>query len=118
MSSTEIIVIAIGLVFGYWIVMKLMGGGSAQEEPLRRDASDRAEEPGDETLLPIEWHVLLDIDRTASVAQIRAAYQAQLAQYHPDRVAHFGADIRAAAEQRRRAIEIAYHEAMHERGYE
>jgi len=119
MTTTEILVIAFGLFLGYWIVAKLIGGRSkpdhapTERSPVDRDVVQRAE-----STLSAEWHEVLLVDRTASVAQIRAAYESLMGQYHPDKVAQLSAETRSLAQRRTHEIEAAYHEALHERGYE
>ncbi len=44
----------------------------------------------------------------ATQAEIKAAYQRLIRQYHPDRVADLGPEIRAVAERRAKEINAAY----------
>lgn len=118
MSTTELLVIAVGVFLGYWIVAKLIGGRSAQEPSVQPEAGDGREGARADAPVAVEWHEVLDVDRTASVAQIRAAYESLMAQYHPDKMAHLDADLRTLAQKRTCEIEAAYHAALRERGYE
>jgi DnaJ-domain-containing protein 1 len=50
----------------------------------------------------------LELAPTATDAEIEAAYRRLIAQYHPDRVAGAGPELRELAETRARAINVAY----------
>ena len=51
---------------------------------------------------------VLEVSSNASQAEIRAAYQRLVRQYHPDRVADMGPELRALAEERTKEINQAY----------
>ena len=53
-------------------------------------------------------HRVLGVEPGASQDDIRRAYRRLAAQYHPDKVAHLGADLRQLAEQKFKAIQAAY----------
>ena len=76
-------------------------GASARSEPPR---------PAPQSAMP--WYVVLDVDRSASRAQITAAYRARISQYHPDKVARMGPEIRALAEKKSAEINTAYETAL------
>lgn len=119
MSTTEILVVAFGLFLGYWIVAKLIGGGASTRETSAPVSDPSLSSiPVAEEASSVEWHEVLEVDRTASVAQIRAAYARLSEQYRPEKVAELGEDIRQLARQRLAQIEVAYREALRERGYE
>ena len=48
----------------------------------------------------------------ATRAEISHAYKRRISEYHPDKVAHLGEEIRAVAERRSKEINVAYEEAM------
>lgn len=58
------------------------------------------------------WNVVLDVDASANRATIVAAYRAKISQYHPDKVARMGPEIRALATERTTEINAAYEAAM------
>ena len=62
------------------------------------------------------WYVVLDVDRSASRSEITAAYRTRISQYHPDKVARMGPEIRALAEQKSAEINAAYQAALKEGG--
>ena len=62
------------------------------------------------------WYVVLDVDRSASRAAITAAYRSRISQYHPDKVARMGPEIRALAEKKSAEINAAYEAALRNPG--
>jgi hypothetical protein len=80
MSITDILIILGCLAGGYWIVSSVMGPGV---DTTRRDdnrpparvtpAAKAPSNPRQE-----DWHLLLDLQRSASRAEIEAAYRRQL----------------------------------------
>ena len=53
-----------------------------------------------------DFYALLDVSRTASAKEIRAAYRKKVAQYHPDR--HEGNDLKELAKEKLAALNAAY----------
>ncbi len=136
LSWLEIASIVIGLGGGYWLVSRIIerhsapdwtpedfsdqtskssgsqsdpghgdraqNGPSSGEEPRRREASGP----------PKPWWEVLDVPRIATRAEISHAYKRRISEYHPDKVAHLGEEIRAVAERRSKEINVAYEEAM------
>jgi DnaJ-class molecular chaperone len=51
---------------------------------------------------------VLGLEPGAEAAEIRAAYRRLAAQYHPDKVAHLGAEFQRLAEQKFKTIQAAY----------
>ena len=51
---------------------------------------------------------ILEISRGASKEQIKLAYKKLMSQYHPDKVAHLGADLQALAMKKTQEITWAY----------
>jgi uncharacterized membrane protein YkvA (DUF1232 family) len=52
---------------------------------------------------------VLDIPITASQKEIQDAYRKKMAEYHPDKVAHLGPDLKKLAEEKTKEIQTAYH---------
>ncbi len=59
---------------------------------------------------------VLGIDASATDDQVKKAYRTLAVQNHPDKVAHLGADVQAAAEKKFQAIAEAYEAIKKERG--
>jgi len=75
--------------------------------PPRGEAPSPAPPPAPE---PDPWAVL-GVAPTASPSEIARAFRARMAEYHPDKVATMGPEIRALAEEKSKAITLAYADA-------
>ncbi len=53
-------------------------------------------------------YALLEVPRTASPAEIKAAYKRAVTRYHPDKVAHLGKEFQELAHKKLLAIQWAY----------
>jgi DnaJ-domain-containing protein 1 len=122
MSPAEILVSVICLVVGYWLVNTLMQKGpTVRGDNAKPDAGTRTPPPGaGASAQPpravaaesAAWHEVLGVSRNATHADVAAAYRARISEYHPDKVAKMGAEIRAVAERKSKQINIAYAEAL------
>jgi hypothetical protein len=121
MSPAEILVSAICLVVGYWLVNTLMQKGpTVRGEKSKPSAGPQAPPPGAHAGAPppraatdsTAWHEVLGVARSATHAEVAAAYRARISEYHPDKVAKMGIEIRAVAERKSKQINIAYAEAL------
>ena len=111
MSGTEWLVVLIAAAGGYWLVSFFMKGAQARKpEPDPEPATAPPAEPG-----PPPWWEVLGISPEASVEEIRAAYRSQIAQYHPDKVATLGPEIREVAHRKSQQITEAYQQAVQAR---
>ena len=59
---------------------------------------------------------ILEIDPSATDAEVKKAYRKLAVKYHPDKVATLGADVQKAAEEKFKAIAQAYDAICKERG--
>src|SRR5689334_7255110 len=75
----------------------------------RANPTPRRREPGPRS----PWEVL-EVSPSASSEEIRAAYQAKVRQYHPDKVASMGPELQEVAERHTKEINAAY-EAVRKR---
>ena len=55
-----------------------------------------------------DYYRLLGLPRGAPMAEIKSAYRRMAAQYHPDKVAGLGPELRELAERRMKEINAAY----------
>lgn len=74
------------------------GARAGADEPQAENEPGRVKSP---------WEVL-GIGRSTPLAEARAAYFRLIAQYHPDKVAALGPELRALAEERTREINRAW----------
>lgn len=117
MTAVDIVVIAAGLFFGYRLVSNYLtpntgdgqSGTRARHEPPRQDW-EKHWEPAASKAPP--WFEVLGVAETASAAEIEHAYRVKISQYHPDKVAQLGEDIRRLAETKSKDINAAYDMAM------
>jgi len=105
MTLADIIVIAICLALGYKFASAMM---SKSEKP---SGEARRPEPPNLFQRQPPWHDVLGVPPDATHEQIVSAYRARMSEYHPDKVANLGPDIRALAEQKAKEINAAYAEA-------
>lgn len=62
------------------------------------------------------YYKVLEIDPTASDAEVKKAYRSMAARFHPDKVHHLGPDFQQMADEKFKAINTAYQEIKAERG--
>ncbi len=76
--------------------------------PGRRRGPRRAQAPPTAEDIPQDPYELLGISPDATAQEIKEAYRREMAQYHPDKVQHLGAEFRRLAESKAKAIQDAY----------
>jgi DnaJ-domain-containing protein 1 len=131
MSGVEIMVIVVGAAAGYWLVSflfkaKQSAGTAKPQQPdtqrARHDDTHTESSPrasrsaADDPKEPPEWHEVLGVTQHASVDEIRTAYKRLISQYHPDKVASLGLELRELATRKSQAITQAYRSAMLRKG--
>ena len=109
MSETVILVVLFGLFIGYWVVSKFLDATPPKSPKI--DATPPPEPPP-ETAKTSAWHQVLNIPPTADKEQIRRAYQTLMSQYHPDKVAALGEELKALSARKTQEINVAYDQAM------
>jgi DnaJ like chaperone protein len=60
---------------------------------------------------------ILEIDKNATVDEIKKAYRKMAKKYHPDRVMHLGKEHQVGAEEKFRQVQEAYEFLQKERGF-
>ena len=110
MSLEEIAVIVLCLFGGYWVVSFLIDRRKAGDASTHSSTPDSA---GSQDAL---WPIILGVDPHASMEEIRQAYRLRMSEYHPDKVAGLGPELRELAERKAKEINRAYEEARRARG--
>ena len=55
-----------------------------------------------------QWHIILGVPPNAHISLISDAYKTMISQYHPDKVAALGPELRSLAEKKSKEINAAY----------
>lgn len=113
MTMTEVAVIVGGLFLGFWVVNSAMGSKVA-----KKPAPEQAEAQQNSRQTPQEepWFRILGVPESAGKEEIASAYKAKIRQYHPDKVASLGPELRELAELKSKQINAAYDYALKLRG--
>jgi DnaJ like chaperone protein len=112
MNSTEIGVSITCLLVGYWGISTVMNYISSKKPNNKsRDHSDN-ERASPEHPTQAAWHDILAVSPDASAEEIQIAYKQMIKQYHPDKVATLGKEIRDLAESKSKEINGAYAEGL------
>jgi DnaJ-class molecular chaperone len=102
MTALDMVVIAAGLLFGYRLVSNY----------LSPNVSEAPQAPKPSAPETPAWYEVLGVDENADRTDIERAYRAKISQYHPDKVAQMGEEIRQLAETRCKEINAAYDAAL------
>jgi len=119
MSGIEITVVLFGLFLGYWLVSKFITDrpkNSPSSEPKQPAQETEKKTSTQNEPSPEAWHKTLNVSQQATVEEIRRAYKVLMSQYHPDKVASLGDELKALAERKSKEITSAYRNAMQLRG--
>ncbi len=116
MSPMEVLSGIPCLFLGYWAVSAFLDNkkdppeSAAPEPPGPQGGPFRKEARDDE--LPRPWHVVLGVAETATLEEIRQAYRVRIGEYHPDKVAALGEELRELANRKSVEINAAYEVAV------
>jgi DnaJ like chaperone protein len=113
MSLYTFLIMAVCGGLGYWLVSSALSykGPPLGVDPPKPDPGTASAEQGVATR---SWEAVLGVDKFATRAQVTAAYRSAIGQYHPDKVATLGPEIRALAEEKSKEINQAYERALRE----
>jgi DnaJ-domain-containing protein 1 len=97
MGILRLLVIGVLVYLGYRLYVSLASRvlPAAEKQP-RQGAAERAP------------HEVLGVAPNASREEVRAAYQKLIQQYHPDRIADMGPELRELAEHHTKELNAAY----------
>lgn len=111
MTLAEIAAIGGGLFLGYWLVGSFAKVDTNKEKSLPPDTQQSANPPDNNdgnVNLENSWYQILEVDINSSWETIVDSYKHKIAQYHPDKVATMGPEIRMLAESKSREINAAF----------
>ena len=97
--------IIVGLVLGHLYDIGVFAGPAARARPPSPPASPGADP-----------YATLGVSSSASDDDIESAYRRLMSEFHPDRVASAGAEIRELAERRTREANAAWDQIKRQRG--
>ena len=120
MTLTQIVIILAGLFIGYRLVSYMLSPGTGNDDKPSRSSPDHrkaVDDGGGRSQAwawrdASGWYQTLGVAESASREEIERAYRVQISQYHPDKVATLGEDIRRVAEARTKEINAAYEIAV------
>jgi DnaJ like chaperone protein len=111
MSLEEMGAIALCLFGGYWLVSFLFDRRKAPTHSSQRDAATEGADAS-----AAHWAIVLGVDPLASMEEVRRVYRQRISEYHPDKVAGLGVELRELAEKKAKEINRAYDEVCRLRG--
>lgn len=119
MTSTDIVVVVVGLVVGYFVVSWLISSVSRGARHSTPPPDDPHSTPGGGPRSvpapdagPRPWYDVLQVPVYASLDDVKQAYRRRIAEYHPDRTGGLGEELRQLAETRAKEINVAYDAAL------
>ena len=126
MTGIEIGAIVLCLAIGYWGMSTIINRSPTKKETREQSSQEvppqqkwqeppRAEQQEDTSSLDYirrNWHQILEVPESASKEAIKSAYKQLIGQYHPDKVARLGKDLRELAELKSKQINVAHEYAM------
>jgi DnaJ-domain-containing protein 1 len=124
MSSEEMLAIVGGLFLGYLIVAIIMEkkSSASSQEPNVNESSFKKDTSSDksthqhtnqqpssnESYIPTSWYRILEVSESATLSEISVQYKRKIRDYHPDKVASLGKELRELAEFKSKEINSAY----------
>jgi DnaJ-domain-containing protein 1 len=127
MSGTELFVVLMGSVCGYviiaWVIGRIRRDRANTDENTASHASEatsRSEQGHgprmrDDYWIRNHWDEVLEVQRHASLEEIKAAFREKIRQYHPDRTEGLAPELRSLAEMRAKELNAAYAWALRDR---
>jgi preprotein translocase subunit Sec63 len=111
----EWLVVIVFFIIGYLAVAAFLQKGpqatnSSGPQPEQARSHDRSERND------VHWFQILGVPQDANAEQIANAYKKKISEYHPDKVASMGVEIRALAEAKSKEINMAYDYAVKLKG--
>ena len=112
MLSAQVVVVVFGLIVGYFVVAKLIDAVEDQSPPnFRKEGESSGKAAGDGGQYDVDaktWFEVLGVPESSCMDDIHTAYRKLMRQYHPDRVASLGVELRDLAEKKSKEVNAAY----------
>lgn len=125
METTDWIVIVVFAILGYGIVSWLIDqyeetkrankqdGKYQHDYNSQSDAKQQSRNAFEEkSNANKRWHEILEVDESASLAEVKSAYRKKIQQYHPDRLVGMASELNEIALKKAQIINAAYDEAI------
>ena len=127
MSEYEVLAIIGGLVLGYVIVYAVMkaakdvtsentesdksagaSGKKTEDSNAHQQNTYKSEAAKEEKHISARWFQILEVPETATMSVITSQYKRKMSEYHPDKVAVLGRELKELAERKTKEINLAY----------
>ena len=114
---TALVVYAGLLVIPVWVIRRKRRRKQMEEETSSQDSRSEQHRPVQPPppRLPNEWEIL-GVSPSMTTDEIRKAYRQRMHEYHPDRVATLGYELRCLADAKSKRINEAYQIILKIRG--
>ena len=106
-------IVVLVILWRYLAKMRRMRDGAPFESNGQAQQNHQSQAGTEKRSAPKDPYEVLGLPPNASQAEIKAAYRKLVNQYHPDKVAHLGAEFQKLAEERFKQIQDAYAKLMH-----
>ena len=129
MSGEEMLVIIGGLFLGYLIVTIIIEkkSSAASQKSNQNSSSFKKDANSDNSTfqntyqqpfaegkhISTSWYRILDVAESATLPEITIQYKRKIRDYHPDKVASLGKELKDLAELKSKEINSAYSYAKH-----
>lgn len=114
MSSEELLAIIGGGYVGYLAITILLNEKDKNKINSSTEPKSAAEHETSKNFAPevndisSNWFQLLEVSELAAMIEITTQYKRKISQYHPDKVANLGAELKSLAEIKSKEINKAY----------
>ena len=105
MSLEKIGIIVVCALVGYWVSSALLDAWTGRKQSRPQEAQASID----------NWWTILKVSHTASLDEVQEAYRTLISQYHPDKFARLGHEIKVVAEKKSKEIHSAYEAAIREK---
>ena len=103
-SVVWIVVAVLLAAFGAWFYVRL------RKLKLRSERETTKDDDSSHTSSHQDAYMILGVRRGDNFDEIRRAYRERMKEYHPDRVAGLGSELRELAERKAKEINMAFEE--------